>query len=175
MEATLFLDRDGVINRRIMNGYVSSLSELELLEGAIESMAALSQAGFRLAVVTNQRGISLGLYDMDTLKGIHAFISDRVSDHGGRLEEFYVCPHGRDEGCSCRKPRPGLLDQANEIAPVAWEHSILVGDSDTDLQAGSERGLHLIKIGPIESVKPHRRFDSLASATPYLLDLAKGL
>ena len=146
---TIFLDRDGVLNRRIVDDYVTSVAELEILPGVPEALALLSKLGFRLVVVTNQRGIAIGRMTLEDVSGVHAFLSAEAAGAGARLEEFYVCPHDRDEGCACRKPAPGLLDQAHQREPVAREQSWLIGDSDSDILAGKARGVRTIKVaGP---------------------------
>ncbi len=144
---TVFLDRDGVLNRRIIGDYVTCWPEFELLDGVLEAIASLNRSGYRTVVVTNQRGIALGRMSLDDVNDLHRRLSALVAQQGGCLEEFYVCPHGRDDGCSCRKPEPGLLDQAHEFAPVDWSRSLLIGDSDSDILAGKCLGVTTIKLG----------------------------
>ncbi|PIE02305.1 MAG: Clp protease [Acidobacteria bacterium] len=161
---TVFLDRDGVINRRIMDGYVTCKEELEILDGVPQALRILTDAKYRIVVVTNQRGIALGLYNASTLAHIHDYLNQVLRQYGVRLNEFYFCPHDRQENCLCRKPKAGLIDQANEVSTVHFKHSYLIGDSDTDLLAGRARHLRVIKIGPIETVIPEARFDNLLEA-----------
>ncbi len=146
---TVFLDRDGVLNRRLVGDYVTCLEELEMLPGVPEAVSRLNRIGYRTVVVTNQRGIALGRMTHEMVDQVHNFIRERVAALGGCLEEFYVCPHDRDEGCGCRKPAAGLLDQAHTFYPVDWPASFLIGDSDSDIQAGQARDLATIKVsGP---------------------------
>lgn len=144
---TVFLDRDGVLNRRIVGDYVTCWSEFELLDGVLEAVVTLNRQGFRTVVVTNQRGVALGRMRLEDVADLHGRLSSLVAEYGGCLEEFYVCPHGRDEGCPCRKPKPGLLDQAHRFAPVDWPRSVLIGDSDSDILAGKCRQVTTIKLG----------------------------
>ena len=169
-DPVVFLDRDGVINRRIIDGYVRHEGEFELLAGAVEAMSCLSRAGFRLAVVTNQRGIALGLMNLEDVAHIHGIISRAVAAAGGHLDEFYVCPHDRDSGCPCRKPLPGLLDQAHAGAPVDWSSSFLVGDSDTDILAGKARGVTTIKVAGPSAVDPDHLAVDLPAAAALIVD-----
>lgn len=166
---TIFLDRDGVINHRVMNGYVQSVEDFHLLDGAPEAIVTLSKAGYRLVVLTNQRGIALGYYTIEDLNEIHRTLSEKISSLGGTLVEFFFCPHDRNEGCTCRKPEPGMIDLANQIQPVDWEKSWLIGDSDTDLLAGKARHLKVIKIGKEEKVKPFATVSSLRDAVSIIL------
>ena len=168
-QATVFLDRDGVINRRIVDGYVTRWGEFQFLEGVVQSLVQLHQNGFRLAVVTNQRGIHLGLMTLANVNHIHHKISKTVTKAGGSLNEFYVCPHGRAQGCGCRKPKSGLLDQAHHHRPVNWQQSFLVGDSETDITAGNRRGVTTIKIGKGNASRADLIVADLVSATRYIL------
>ena len=168
-QATVFLDRDGVINRRIIDGYVTRWTEFQLLDGVVSSLVKLHQNGFRLAVVTNQRGIHLGLMTLNDVNHIHRKLSEAVTKAGGSLNEFYVCPHGRSQGCSCRKPKSGLLDQAHNHRPVNWPQSFLVGDSETDITAGNRRGVTTIKIGKSKTSRADLIVADLVSATRYIL------
>lgn len=166
---TLFLDRDGVLNRRIVDGYVRGPDELEILPGVPEALARLTRAGWRAVVVTNQRGIALGLMSREDVAQVHGVLSDRVAEAGGRLEEFYVCPHDRDTGCPCRKPEPGLLDQAHARAAVDWSRSVLIGDSDSDIEAGKARGLYTIKVAGPSGVGADEEVADLPAALPRLI------
>ncbi len=144
--ATVFLDRDGVINRRIIDDYVTCREEMVLLAGVPEALRALQAAGYRLAVVTNQRGIAVGRMTRAAVDDVHLYLNSLLAPVGVRLDDIYVCPHDRHEGCGCRKPDPGLLDQANRDQPVDWAASFLVGDSDSDIAAGRARAVTTIKV-----------------------------
>ena len=144
--ATLFLDRDGVLNRRIIDDYVTCRDECDLLPGVASSLRALQDAGFRLVVVTNQRGIAVGRMTHAAVDDVHAYLNERLADQGAAIDAFYVCPHDRHVGCPCRKPAPGLLDQAHQDQPADWGASFLIGDSDSDIAAGRARGVTTIKV-----------------------------
>lgn len=151
---TAFLDRDGVLNRRIIDDYVTDWSEFVILPGAVDAVVALNRAGYRCVVVTNQRGIAIGRMSAETVAEIHQRFAKIVAEAGGKLDEFYVCPHDRHVGCPCRKPRPGLLDQAHQHSPVDFSRSLLIGDSDSDILAGQARGVATIKVAGPSSVSP---------------------
>lgn len=146
---TVFLDRDGVINQRIMDYWVRDAAEFTLLPGVVEAIVALNAAGYRTVVVTNQRGLAIGRLTWDQLNSVHTYLRETVAAAGGDLNHIYVCPHDRDEGCSCRKPQPGLLDAAHGDDAVDWAASFLVGDRDSDIGAGKARGVTTFKVaGP---------------------------
>ena len=164
MRKTVFLDRDGVINVRKMGGYIESLEEFDLLPGVIPALVRLHREGWRLVVVTNQRGLAIGVMSRRNVDDIHRHLSRLVRQAGGQLDEFYVCPHDRHEGCACRKPQPGLLDAAFDRQPLEFSDAILVGDSDSDIAAGLARGVFTIKIGPPGNPQAHRHARDLAHA-----------
>ena len=165
---TVFLDRDGVINR-IREDFVKDWSEFTLLPGVITAIARLHQAGFRTVIVTNQRAIAAGVLTREGLAAIHRRLSQLVGRAGGLLEEFYYCPHAADAGCDCRKPNPGMLDQAAENKPVDWRASYIVGDMDKDVQAGRARGLTTIKVAGPSQTEPHHLCSDLPEAVDFIL------
>ena len=134
---TVFLDRDGVINEKAPEGeYVCSAAELQLLPGVTESIARLNRAGLRTIVVSNQRGIAKGLYTADDVQQIHEAVQEQLRKHGARLDAFFICPHDKDE-CQCRKPLPGMFQQAVEAFPeVRADESVMIGDSLVDIEFG---------------------------------------
>src|SRR4051794_28689346 len=136
---TVFLDRDGTINVKAPEGdYVKSPEEFDFLPGAVEAIGALREAGRRIVVVTNQRGIARGLMTEDDLAAIHA----RMLEATGPLDAIYHCPH--DDGqCDCRKPKPGMLLRAAADLGLRLEDAVTVGDSDSDMQAGTAAGTRL--------------------------------
>ena len=106
----LILDRDGVINED-SDAYIKSLAEWIPIPGAIAAIARLSQAGWTVAGATNQSGLARGYYDDATLESMHARLRQLVAEQGGEVGLIVHCPHGPDDGCSCRKPEPGMLEQ----------------------------------------------------------------
>ncbi|WP_440089532.1 D-glycero-beta-D-manno-heptose 1,7-bisphosphate 7-phosphatase [Pseudomonas fragariae (ex Marin et al. 2024)] len=130
----LILDRDGVINHD-SDAYIKSVEEWVPIPGSIQAIAALSKAGWTVAIATNQSGIARGYYDLATLDAMHARLRELVTEQGGEVGLIVYCPHGPDEGCDCRKPRPGMLQTIARHYAVDLKGLWFVGDSKGDLQA----------------------------------------
>ena len=130
----LILDRDGVINYD-SDAYIKSVEEWLPLPGAIEAIAQLSKSGWTVAVATNQSGIARGYYDVATLEAMHERLRALVAEQGGEVGLIVYCPHGPDEGCACRKPKPGMLQTIAEHYGADLAECWFVGDSLGDLQA----------------------------------------
>ncbi|MCV2402015.1 D-glycero-beta-D-manno-heptose 1,7-bisphosphate 7-phosphatase [Marinomonas sp. C2222] len=137
----ILLDRDGVINQDSA-AYVKSVEEWQPIPGSIKSIAALSKAGFKIFVVTNQSGIARGYYNEDTLKAMHDKMIALVEKEGGVISGIEYCPHGPDDNCQCRKPKSGMIESIERQLGVNFETypAIMVGDSLRDLEAGQARG-----------------------------------
>lgn len=134
----VILDRDGVLNED-SDAFIKTPTEWVALAGSAAAVARLNRAGYKVVVATNQSGLARGYFDAGTLDAIHDSLRQHLADHGAHVDAIYVCPHGPDEGCDCRKPAPGLVDQI--VADYGPVHGVpLVGDSLRDLQAGVERG-----------------------------------
>lgn len=134
MSDLIILDRDGVINQD-SDDYIKSAEEWQPIEGSIEAIAALSQAGFRIAIATNQSGLARGLFDLDDLEAMHAKLNHLVSEQGGAIEGIFYCPHHPDDECHCRKPDVGLIDAIEFELGLSAKGAYFVGDSLKDLQA----------------------------------------
>jgi len=132
----LLLDRDGVINQD-SDDYIRSPDEWIPLPGAIAALARLSKAGWTLAIATNQSGIARGYYSEDCMQSIHQRLRALVAAEGGELGLIAHCPHGPDEGCACRKPKPGMLLSIARHYQVETSGLWFVGDSASDLAAAS--------------------------------------
>jgi D-glycero-D-manno-heptose 1,7-bisphosphate phosphatase len=153
---TIFLDRDGVINRKLPEGrYVTSPAEFEVLPGVTEAIGALNRAGLRVVVVTNQRGIALGLYTAADVVAVHAAFAQELAAHNAHIDAFYFCPHDKAQ-CDCRKPLPGLFYQAVADFPgITAATSAMLGDSLSDIEFGRALGMATIFIeGEPTSRKP---------------------
>lgn len=135
----VILDRDGVINEDSPD-YIKSLAEFVFIPGSINAIARLSRAGFTVAVATNQSGLGRGLFDLDDLEAMHAMLNAAVNDAGGDLAGIFYCPHTPDDGCACRKPKPGLLDALAAELDLPLAGAWVIGDSRRDLEAGLTRG-----------------------------------
>ncbi len=129
----VILDRDGVINID-SSDYIRSSEQWRPIDGSIEAIARLSKAGFRVFVVTNQSGLARGYFDSTALQAMHDKMSKLVHKAGGRIEKIFHCPHGPDDGCNCRKPATGMLEQLEHYLGQPVTNAWLVGDSLKDMQ-----------------------------------------
>ena len=144
---TAFLDRDGVVNEKLPEGhYVTRWSEFQVLPGVVHAIAALNSAGIRVIVVSNQRGIALGLYTLDDVQAIHDEFQKMLQAFGAHVDGFYFCPHDKEQ-CTCRKPLPGMFLQVqadfSDINPLT---SVMIGDSSSDMEFGKRLGMMTVFI-----------------------------
>jgi len=140
-QPAVILDRDGVLNRKPPRAqYVRSWNEFEWLPGAKEALQRLKTAGFRVVVVSNQAGIARGAMTEADLLDIHRRMVRETVQAGGRIDVIYYCPHNWDEGCECRKPRPGMLFQAQRDLNLDLSRTPFVGDDERDAQAADAAG-----------------------------------
>lgn len=144
---TLFLDRDGVLNRKIENGYVLDCSMLEMLPGTPEAIERLGRTFGRIVIVTNQRGVARGLMSEADLKDVHDSLLRRMGPASRHISAIFACLHDISDHCNCRKPNTGLALQAQRrFADIAFERSLMVGDSDSDIQFGISLGMRVARI-----------------------------
>jgi D-glycero-D-manno-heptose 1,7-bisphosphate phosphatase len=142
---TIFLDRDGVINRKRDDDYVKHWGEFEFLPGVKEALTTLTAKNYRLIVVTNQRGVARGWMTEAAVQHVHEQMLAAITP--ARIAAIYYCPHDNDQ-CDCRKPKPGLLLQAQRDFPdIVFAASVLIGDSLSDMAAGAALGCRNIFIG----------------------------
>jgi D-glycero-D-manno-heptose 1,7-bisphosphate phosphatase len=140
-----FLDRDGVLNERpAEHEYVTDPDALVVLEGAREAVALLRQHGYVPIVVSNQRGVARGLISEAVLQEIE----ERIRVAGVEVDHFYYCPHDFEDGCSCRKPKPGMLLSAARDLNLSLRDSVMIGDSEADVGAGQSAGCRTIRVSP---------------------------
>ena len=141
----LFLDRDGVINQESAT-YIKHPSEWIPLPRSLDAIALATRAGFHNVVVTNQSGIGRKLFDLDTLHAIHQQMIDAAKAVGGVINAIAYCPHKPSDGCTCRKPQPGLLVDVLERYRMDCANATLIGDRDSDLQAAAGAGADRILV-----------------------------
>ncbi|SRR5258708_24369512 len=137
---TIFLDRDGVINEN-RSDYVKSWREFRFLPGSKEAIAMLTKRDHRLVVCTNQAAIARGILSRETVEEIHGRMTAEIAKVGGRIERVYYCPHGKDENCFCRKPRPGMLLRARDELGIDTDDAIFIGDNISDIHAALAAGV----------------------------------
>ena len=130
----VILDRDGVINYDSAE-HIKRPEEWKPIPGSLDAISRLNQAGYRVVVATNQSGIGRGLLDVATLNAIHDKMHKALAQTGGRIDAVFYCPHAQDAGCSCRKPKPGLLEDIARRLNVDLSDVPCIGDSLRDLQA----------------------------------------
>lgn len=144
----IILDRDGVINVE-RTDFVKTPDEWVPIEGSLQAIGRLTKAGWRVVIATNQSGLARGHFDMEALNAMHAKMRRELKPVGGKIDAIFICPHGPDDGCVCRKPLPGLFRQIAERYDVNLRGVPAVGDSLRDLQASVAGGCTpwLVKTG----------------------------
>lgn len=143
----VFLDRDGVLNRKAPEGeYVGDWSGFHILPGVEATIAALNHSGRHVIVLSNQRGVALGLYTCEDVDSLHRRLQQHLAEQGARIDAFYYCPHDKNQ-CDCRKPKPGLFQQAFRDYPDASPaNSLMIGDSLSDIEGAHNLGIPAIFI-----------------------------
>ena len=136
----IILDRDGVINHD-SDDYIKNAGEWNAIEGSLQAIQRLHDAGYDICVVTNQSGLGRGLFDIETLAIIHQKMLDAVAEVGGQIEMIVYCPHHPDARCSCRKPNTGLLAAINEQFPLDPDTTWMVGDTAKDILCAHRMGI----------------------------------
>jgi D-glycero-D-manno-heptose 1,7-bisphosphate phosphatase len=152
----VILDRDGVINQDSVN-FIKNPKEWIALPGSLEAIALLNQSGFRVAIATNQSGISRGLFDMATLNAINDKMHRALAQMGGRIDAMFYCPHAADDNCACRKPKTGMIEDIARRFSVKLDEVYAIGDSLRDLKAYHDAGCKpiLVRSGKGEETLAH--------------------
>ncbi len=167
--ATIFVDRDGVINQD-SDAFIKSLREWHPIPGSIEALAALSQH-FNVIVITNQSGIARGLLTTTDLNAMHTELKKQVCAKGGTITDILYCPHGPDDLCNCRKPKPGLLLQAQKKHMLKLKNSWCIGDSYRDLEAGLAVGTQVALVRTGKGLRTLTQHPDLEKTYPIFDDL----
>jgi D-glycero-D-manno-heptose 1,7-bisphosphate phosphatase len=159
-QKAFFFDRDGVIN--VDRGYVSTVEDFEFTDGIFDAMHMLADKGFLLLVVTNQSGIGRGYYTQEDFRRVTGWMLEQFAQQGIRIAGVYSCPHSPEADCDCRKPAPGMLQQAvreHNIDPAA---SWLIGDKPSDMDAAAAAGIqNRVLIGGADYGQPVHRISTL--------------
>jgi len=140
----IFLDRDGTII--VERGYLSDPALVMLERGAPEGLRCMRAAGFALVVLTNQSGIARGYFDLAAAEGVNRRVAALLAEEGVAIDGWYICPHGGDDACSCRKPLPGLADRAAEELGLARTGNWIIGDKRADVELADAIGGHGILV-----------------------------
>ena len=160
---TLFLDRDGVINVRIIDGYVTKIEEFEFLPDVIEAFKIFKNKFNRIIVVTHPQGVVKGLMTEDDVKKVHDFMINELENHDGKIDKVYFCPQLKSVPDNYRKPSPKMAYMAKEDFPeIDFSKSIMIGDMNSDVEFGKNAGMMTVFIGDNElKLIPDGRFNSL--------------
>jgi D-glycero-D-manno-heptose 1,7-bisphosphate phosphatase len=144
----VILDRDGVINHDSDN-YIKTTDEWQPIEGSLEAIARLTQAHIKIGIATNQSGVARGLFSQADLDAMHTKMQNLITAVGGKINALELCPHGPDENCACRKPKPEMLLRIMKTLRVVPEQTLFVGDSFKDFEAATAANVHfaLVKTG----------------------------
>mgnify|MGYP001583296285 CR=1 FL=1 len=175
MEKFVFLDRDGVINRKIEGDYVSRFSDFEFLEGVKEALKDFYKNNFKVIIITNQQGIGKKILTTEMLSEVHKKMSEEISKSGGKITDIFFCPHLASDNCECRKPKPGMLIEAAKKYNISLSETFFIGDSATDIQAGVAVGAKTIYLSNLKSNKIDKSigfgwtFQNLKQAANFIL------
>ena len=144
---TLFLDRDGVINKKLEGRYVSRWEEFEFIPNTLQAVNILSKLFKRIFIVTNQQGIGKGIMSQNDLLFLHQRMIKEVEKASGKIDKIYFCPHLEKDNCNCRKPKTGMIEKAIlDFPEIEVKNAYLIGDSPSDIQVGKLAGLHTVKV-----------------------------
>ena len=150
---TLFLDRDGVINHRIMGGYVTCVEEFKFLDGVLEAFSDFNSLFSNIFIVTNQQGIAKGIMEERNLLEVHRYMEDEVLKAKGKITKSYYAPELKSDEHSTRKPKPAMALKAKEEFPtIDFLKSIMVGDTDSDIKFGKNLGMKTVRIKTVEPI-----------------------
>lgn len=160
---TLFLDRDGVINVRIIDGYVTKTEEFEFLPNVIEAFKIFKNKFKRIIVVTNQQGVGKGVMTIEDVISVHNYMNQQIENQGGKIDKIYFCPQLKSVKDNYRKPSPKMAFFAKDDFPeIDFSKSIMVGDMNSDIEFGKNAGMKTVFIGDNElKINPDSRYDSL--------------
>jgi histidinol-phosphate phosphatase family protein len=145
MNPILFLDRDGVINKK-RNDYVKNIDEFEFLPNVLTALKKLNDLGISIIIITNQSVINRKIISEKQLKIIHEHMLKILKENSCRIAKIYYCPHHPDELCRCRKPNTGMIEQAIKDFKIDLSNTMLIGDSDSDIQAAYKMKIKSIKM-----------------------------
>jgi D-glycero-D-manno-heptose 1,7-bisphosphate phosphatase len=175
----IVLDRDGVINHD-SDAYIKSAEEWQPIDGSLDAISRLNHAGYIVVVASNQSGLARGYFDIEALTAMHKKMDDLLARVGGRIDAVFYCPHGPDDDCSCRKPKPGMLLEIGQRFNVPLGELVFIGDSVADIKAArtvlakgilvrTGKGSKAEKILQSDNEEPVPVFDDLASAVTAIL------
>lgn len=145
-KAAVFIDRDGVINQTLPKIDMGKAEKYELIPGAREALERLSQHGINLFIISNQNEIGEGYFSHEDFRYVDKHIREKLLGRNVKILKTYYCPHTKDFGCNCRKPKTGMLEQAKEEFGIDLPNSVVIGDRSVDIQLGKNCGCITIQI-----------------------------
>jgi D-glycero-D-manno-heptose 1,7-bisphosphate phosphatase len=163
---TIFLDRDGVINKEV--GYLHKIQDFEFIDGVFEACLYFQSLNYQIIIVTNQSGICRGYYDEDTFHVVNNWMLNQFKDQGVNILGVFFCPHAPESRCDCRKPKPGMFNQANDKYSIDMKKSWMIGDKEADIQAANAAGIQNTVL-----VKSGHEIDENNSNAKFILDSIK--
>ena len=168
MEKVVFVDRDGVIN--VEKDYLYKIEDFEFIEGTFEALRHLQNLGYKIVVITNQSGIGRGYYTIEDFEVLTDWMLERFKDENINISGVFFCPHGPDDGCTCRKPKTGMIDQAKKLFQIDFKNSWLIGDKDSDIKTAHNAGIP----NTVQVMTGHS-FDEKGSKASFILDSIKDI
>ena len=141
-QPVIFLDRDGTVN--VDHGYLHRIGDWQFIDAAPEAVRSLRDAGFAIALVTNQSGVGRGYFTLDAVRALHDYVQQQLAQHDTRFDAIAICPHRPSDGCMCRKPRTAMaMDIERQLGDsIAYSQSWTIGDKISDIEFGSNLGTH---------------------------------
>ena len=136
---TIFLDRDGVVNKEVR--YLYKLSDFEFIDGIFDACLYFQKLGYEIVIVTNQSGITRGYYNENDYLKLTEWMLGQFNDNGINILDTFYCPHGPESLCECRKPKPGMLIEAKHKYNISMKDSWMIGDSESDIKAANAAGI----------------------------------
>ncbi|MBN1872245.1 MAG: HAD family hydrolase [Candidatus Omnitrophica bacterium] len=187
MEKVIFVDRDGVINKDpggwTKYDYVTRWSEFLFIEGSIDALKVLKEAGYKVYIISNQAGIAKGYFTQEDLEKVNKEMLRQIENGGGKIEGLFYCPHSKADECDCRKPKTGLIEKALAGREVDRKKTFVIGDDLRDIEAGKKMGMRTILVlsgktsleaCEASSVRPDYIKNNLLEAVLFVLQNERG-
>lgn len=159
----IFLDRDGVINKEV--NYLYKIEDFVLINGVFESLKHYRESGYIIIVITNQAGVGRGYYSEDDVLKLHKYMNGLFKNNHCFVDKIYYCPHTPDDGCKCRKPKPGMILEAAKEFNIDLKSSWIIGDKESDILAGKNAGIDKTIL-----VRSGHPIDETSTQSSYILD-----
>ena len=160
---TIFLDRDGVINHEV--GYLHKIEDFKFIEGVFDSCLYFQSIGYQIIIVTNQSGIDRGYYGESDFHIVNNWMLKQFKNQGIEILDVFYCPHGQESNCDCRKPKPGMFNQARDKHNIDMGDSWMIGDKEADITAANAAGIENTVL-----VKSGHAIDERNSNAKFILD-----